>query len=365
MKKVLTSLWIVMTLIASQFTMTHAMSYEESYQTAKSYYQKKTVLQSTDEVFAYASLGLDVSSLPVENIVNTGYASDIAKTVIALILHKDDPRNYQGVNYVEMLEECVHDNGAFDKKKDSPEANFQLYGVYALYVIKSDKLAIAADYLASLIDEQGAFGSSWGPSLDVTAWVIEALSLVDTAKYQEVINQALAYIQSTQDETGGYADSYMGVNVNTQACVLMGLLAYDAAGVKGTTYNKGDNNPYDLLLKYQNSNGSFYYSELGEENYYATLQGVQAVGYYNHGSLYKSAQALYQEIISQPVKEEVKEEPVKKEENKPAPQKDKTSEAKPQKTKVVKTSDSSLLGAYLGMLLLSGWVVVKGRKYFG
>ena len=79
MKKVLTSLWIVMTLIASQFTMTHAMSYEESYQTAKSYYQKKTVLQSTDEVFAYASLGLDVSSLPMENIVNTGYASDIAK----------------------------------------------------------------------------------------------------------------------------------------------------------------------------------------------------------------------------------------------------------------------------------------------
>ena len=157
----------------------------------------------------------------------------------------------------------------------------------------------------------------------------------------------------------------MGVNVNTQACVLMGLLAYDAAGVKGTTYNKGDNNPYDLLLKYQNSNGSFYYSELGEENYYATLQGVQAVGYYNHGSLYKSAQALYQEIISQPVKEEVKEELVKKEENKPAPQKDKTNEAKPQKTKVVKTSDSSLLGAYLGMLLLSGWVVVKGRKYFG
>ena len=56
---------------------------------------------------------------------------------------------------------------------------------------------------------------------------------------------------------------------------------------------------------------------------------------------------------------------MKKEENKPAPQKDKTNEAKPQKTKVVKTSDSSLLGAYLGMLLLSGWVVVKGRKYFG
>ena len=31
-----------------------------------------------------------------------------------------------------------------------------------------------------------------GVQVDVTAWVIEALSLVDTAKYQEVIDQALA-----------------------------------------------------------------------------------------------------------------------------------------------------------------------------
>ena len=40
----------------------------------------------------------------MDNVINTDYASSIAQTVISLVLHGDDPRNYKDINYVEMLE---------------------------------------------------------------------------------------------------------------------------------------------------------------------------------------------------------------------------------------------------------------------
>ena len=142
---------------------------------------------------------MDSSDYSIDHLISTDYASEIAQSVIALSLHGDNPKNYNGVNYVEMLENCVQSNGAFDKKNNSTYANFQVYGVFALYVVDSPKLSLAADYLTSLIDDNGAFGSSYGPSLDITSWVIESLSLVDKDKYQPTIQRAIVYLQSMRD----------------------------------------------------------------------------------------------------------------------------------------------------------------------
>ena len=58
---------------------------------------------------------------------------------------------------------------------------------YKLYVLDAPELVKATDYLASMIHENGSFASSWDEELDITGWVVEALSLVNQNKYQSVL----------------------------------------------------------------------------------------------------------------------------------------------------------------------------------
>lgn len=378
MKKIFTSLLIMLMLIVSQVLPTAALSYDESYTSAKGYYSQKTSFNSFSELYAYEAIGLDSSDYSIDHLISTDYASEIAQSVIALSLHGDNPKNYNGVNYVEMLENCVQSNGAFDKKNNSTYANFQVYGVFALYVVDSPKLSLAADYLTSLIDDNGAFGSSYGPSLDITSWVIESLSLVDKDKYQPTIQRAIVYLQSMRDGQAGYKDSFSGVNVNTQASVMTGLLTYDAKGVKAGTYNQNGYNPYDVLLKYQNTDGSFWYSTPGEVNDYATVQGIQTIGYYYNESVYQKAKQDYlalDEIIDtekQPeievkpeveVEQEVEKTETSSSQSQKQPQKEVVTETTKQKD-VVQTDDQSWLFEYGLLFMGSGILLLKGRKYF-
>lgn len=370
MKKIFTSVLVAVLMIMTSFGGVSALTYDESFAAAKEYYTKKTVLQGADEVIAYEALGLESDSLPMEYVVNIEYASTIAKTVIALILHGDDPRNYEGVNYVEMLENCVQDNGAFDKTNSTTYANYQVYGVYALYAIGSEKAELAADYLVSLADSNHAWGYGSDSSCDLTGWVIEALSLVNKTKYQSTIENAITYIQSKQEASGGYNDAiseYYTANANTQACVLMGLLTYDADGVKSDKYNKGENNPYDFLLTYQNNDGSFWYGSAGVDNYFATIQGAQAIGYYYQGSVYKTAYVNYDKLLNpsvekdDPVQEESKSEPVQDgSKNEPVQE-----APKDETKKVVETFDTYSLLGYTGFMIVSVIGLIKGRRYFG
>lgn len=374
MKKIFTSLLLMTVMILGQIVPASALSYDESYVAAQNFYSQKAEITSFGELIAYEAIGLESDDKEIDQWLASDYASEIAQTVIALTLHGDDPRNYQGTNYVEMLENCVQENGAFDKQNTSTYANFQVYGVYALYVVNSPKLTLAADYLASLIDENGAFGSSYGPSLDITSWVIESLALADSQRYQETIQKAMTYLQSTQDGQAGYQDSYSGVNANTQACVLMGLLTADAQGIKDGKYNQGEYNPYDVLLSYQNEDGSFWYTAQGEVNDWATMQGIQAVGYYQNGSVYEKAHQEYVALVNatkqeqettKPVEEKPKE-PTQNDEEKPR----QTTEVKEEQTKetqkadVVQTDDSSWILGYGLLFVVSGLVLLKGRKIF-
>ena len=125
MKKIFTSLLIMLMLIVSQVLPTAALSYDESYTSAKGYYSQKTSFNSFSELYAYEAIGLDSSDYSIDHLISTDYASEIAQSIIALSLHGDNPKNYNGVNYVEMLENCVQSNGAFDKKNNSTYANFK------------------------------------------------------------------------------------------------------------------------------------------------------------------------------------------------------------------------------------------------
>ena len=366
MKKVVLSVISALFVLVMSVHTNFALTADESYNLARQYWNSVAQLEGADEVVTYASLGLDASQKPLgENVVS----GNVAKVVIALTLHGDDPRSYNGVNYVEMLENYVHDNGAFDKDKDVADATSQVYGVYALYVVNSEKAELAADYLVSLANDEGAFGYAGVSDTDTTGWVVEALTLVNQTKYQTTIDNAISYLLAQQNSNAEFISPFVGSNPCTQACVLMGLLTYDAQGVKGTTYNQGDKNPYDVVLSFQNNDGSFWYNQAGEDNSWATLQASQVVGYYVNGSVYKIAANMYQKLINNENKEPEKDNQQKPVVSEPQPKEEtKVNEDKKEQEKtkkIVNTADDSQIALFASLMLASGYVIVKGRKSIG
>lgn len=214
-------------------------------------------------------------------------------------------------------------------------------------------MSIATDYLASLQGENALYGSSWGPSVDLTGWVLEMLSLVDASKYQTNIDLILKYLsEESMDENGNYldVDSGFGVepNANTQGSVLLGLMAYDKDGLVAGKYNRDDYNPYDALLKFQNEDGSFYssYSGVGNYDQYATMQGVQALGHYENGSVLDYAKGVYSAFEDTPKVDETEKEPVKDNTN----------------SDIVVTGDESSVYVYALLLVGALAVIVYERK---
>lgn len=299
MRKFFTSFLVATLMIMSGINVSLAMTYEEGYAKTKEYYEKLEVLENLDYVIACEALGVESDDKELgEDIISFDSTSNIAKSIIALTLHNDDPRNYNGVNYVEMLESRVHDDGAVYLDGEYLYAGPQVYGVFALYVVGSSKTELAADYLQTLQVENGLFGFPEYEDPDTTGWVIEALTLVNKEKYQETLVKALNAIKSCQNENAGF-DNGFGVNACTQACVLMGLLTYDFNGIKNGSYDKGNTTPIDLLLQHQLDDGSFYYM-IGDQSMspFATVQGAQAIGYYFNGSVYEDAKSEYNDIVN-------------------------------------------------------------------
>ena len=91
-----------------------------------------------------------------------------------------------------------------------------------------DKLGLNLTEM-QLSDGSWGYNGAWGGP-DITGWALAALSLCNNT-YQASIDKALAYLASIQIDNGGY-NSGFGVNCNSQACAVWGILEYDIQGVK-------------------------------------------------------------------------------------------------------------------------------------
>lgn len=307
MKKIFTSLIVATLVLLSGTNQSFALTRNKSYEAAKDIYSEMDEFKYADNIIACEALGLETDDKPIvdSSVIETTEASKIAKAIIALSLHGDNPNNYKGTNYVKMLEDCVHEDGIYLAGETDLDANKYAYDVFALYVVDSEKLNAATEILAKSVHESGIFGYQYEgypyDDLSTTGWAIEALTLVNQDKYKSLIDNSIEVIKNNymNDEAGFDLWGY-GADANTQACMLMGLLTYDADGVKDSTYNKNNNNPYDQLLSFQFEDGSFWISdwETGEHVYnsLATAQGCQAIGYYYNGSVYQDAKEEYSHI---------------------------------------------------------------------
>lgn len=342
---------------------------------AQSYWLNNNELSGLDAVLAVESLGLDVEDEKNNFTLNYSFeaptnsygdeityeemdAGYLAKNIMALAAIKSDPaklklKDGSTINLIDLLKSKIDENGNVDYGSANPESS-TAYTMFALAIVDEsynlDKLGLNLTEM-QLSDGSWGYNGAWGGP-DITGWALAALSLCNNT-YQASIDKALAYLASIQIDNGGY-NSAFGVNCNSQACAVWGILEYDIQGVKNGTYNKGTGNPYDLLLQFMQEDGSFGASlDVDYGNAYATVQAALTVGVYENGSLIDNIKAQYDEMLNP-----------KNDQPEPTPAPAPVTPSTPADKSItsVKTGDDAVIALTVSSLIISGGMYLFIRK---
>lgn len=364
MKKII-SLMTVLVLVNAYLMPVAAKS--ETLTKVQQYWLNHPELMNVDQIITVESLGLDVENVdnhfnvsydfknPVDTYGNALTYQDmdcgyLAKHILALAAIKIDPAKFeltagQTIDLIALLTSKIDEDGNVYYGQGNIETSI-IYTMFALAAVIPDyDLNKLGAKLASLQLEEGCWGynGQWGGP-DVTGWALGALAMCNDT-YQAAIERGIEYLKSIQMDNGGY-DNY-GVNCNSQASAVWGLLEYDLAGLKEGSYNKNGSNPYDLLLQFMVADGSFATTLNGTYgNLFASIQAGLTVGVYENGSIVKNIANQYNELLNPSQKPE---KPV------PAPLPD-VPGATDDSTTSVKTGDESMI-MLISMALITSYCV--------
>lgn len=374
MKKIFT----VLTSIALTFALSFSAAFANDDALIKSQNYLKTItLDSPDAVIAYEATGMEAdykADALLNNFKETDYVTasygDLAKSIIAISLLGENPKDFNKTNLVEILENRVQEDGTLTNDVNGG-CGATIWTLMALETVNSPKVKAVADKLSTMAMDNGAYWYEYkGPNadLDTTGWAMEALSVAGRSTYEAAISKAYTFVQSKLNSTDGSYDIGWGGNADTQSCVLEGL------SVAGYTL---DTNAYNYLLTYQNEDGTFnalnYNTFQLEPNAYASVEGARALGVINNGSFVLRARNDYTETTTPVVTEpETPTEPTKP--STPTTPSTTTPAVKPETTttepkketvKVVNTGDNTNVMAYVVAAIAAVGVIVlviKSKK---
>lgn len=361
MKKIFT----VLTSIALTFALSFSAAFANDDAFLKSQNYLKTIaLDSPDAVIAYEATGMEAdykADALLNNFKETDYVTasygDLAKSIIAISLLGENPKDFNKTNLVEILENRVQEDGTLTNDVNGG-CGATIWTLMALETVNSPKVKVVADKLSTMAMDNGAYWYEYkGPNadLDTTGWAMEALSVAGRSTYDAAISKAYTFVQSKLNSTDGSYDIGWGGNADTQSCVLEGL------SVAGYTL---DTNAYNYLLSYQNEDGTFnalnYNTFQLEPNAYASVEGARALGVINNGSFVLRARVTEPETPTTPT------EPTKPSTTTPAVKPEKTTtEPKKETVKVVNTGDNTNVMAYVVAAIAAVGVIVlviKSKK---
>lgn len=374
MKRIFT----VLTSIALTFALSFSAAFANDDAFLKSQNYLKTIaLDSPDAVIAYEATGMEAdykADALLNNFKETDYVTasygDLAKSIIAISLLGENPKDFNKTNLVEILENRVQEDGTLTNDVNGG-CGATIWTLMALETVNSPKVKAVADKLSTMAMDNGAYWYEYkGPNadLDTTGWAMEALSVAGRSTYEAAISKAYTFVQSKLNSTDGSYDIGWGGNADTQSCVLEGL------SVAGYTL---DTNAYNYLLSYQNEDGTFnalnYSTGQLEPNAYASVEGARALGVINNGSFVLQARRDYTETTTPVVTEpETPTEPTKP--STPTTPSTTTPAVKPETTttepkketvKVVNTGDNTNVMAYVVAAIAAVGVIVlviKSKK---
>ena len=377
MKKIFT----VLTSIALTFALSFSAAFANDDALIKSQNYLKTItLDSPDAVIAYEATGMEAdykADALLNNFKETDYVTasygDLAKSIIAISLLGENPKDFNKTNLVEILENRVQEDGTLTNDVNGG-CGATIWTLMALETVNSPKVKAVADKLSTMAMDNGAYWYEYqGPNadLDTTGWAMEALSVAGRSTYDAAISKAYTFVQSKLNSKDGSYDIGWGGNADTQSCVLEGL---HAAGYKL------DDQAYNYLLSYQNEDGTFnalnYNTYKLEPNAYASVEGARALGVINNGSFVLKARKDYTKTISNgttPEKPETKPgttttKPAVKPETTPGttkPETTTTTEPKKETVKKVNTGDNTNVMAYVVAAIAAIGVIaltIKSKK---
>ena len=377
MKKIFT----VLTSIALTFALSFSAAFANDDALIKSQNYLKTItLDSPDAVIAYEATGMEAdykADALLNNFKETDYVTasygDLAKSIIAISLLGENPKDFNKTNLVEILENRVQEDGTLTNDVNGG-CGATIWTLMALETVNSPKVKAVADKLSTMAMDNGAYWYEYqgqNADLDTTGWAMEALSVAGRSTYDAAISKAYTFVQSKLNSKDGSYDIGWGGNADTQSCVLEGL---HAAGYKL------DDQAYNYLLSYQNEDGTFnalnYNTYKLEPNAYASVEGARALGVINNGSFVLKARKDYTKTISNsttPEKPETKPgttttKPAVKPETTPGttkPETTATTEPKKETVKKVNTGDNTNAMAYVVAAIAAIGVIaltIKSKK---
>ena len=377
MKRLLT----IITSIALTFALSLSSAFADGDALTKSKNYIQTIsLDSPDAVIAYEAAGFEAdgkANTLLENFkdvdYNTASYGDLAKSIIAISLLGDNPKDFNKTNLVEILENRIQSDGSLSNDTNGG-CGATIWSLMALETVDSPKTQLVAQHLSGMAMENGAYWYQYNgqnADLDTTGWAMEALSVAGRSTYEAAISKAYAFVQSHLNAESGAYDIGWGGNADTQACVLEGI---HAAGYKI------DDKAYQYLLSWQNEDGSFnaldYNTFKNVPNAYASMEGARSLGVQSNGSFVEKAKKDYAKTLENLNKPETPEPstPTTKPEVKPEVKKDEKSEstqpsqkqpAKTETVKTVNTGDDTNIMAYVVVAIAAAGVIaltIKSRK---
>lgn len=368
MKRIFT----VLTSIALTFALSFSAAFANDDAFLKSQNYLKTItLDSPDAVIAYEATGMEAdykADALLNNFKETDYTTasygDLAKSIIAISLLGENPKDFNKINLVEILENRVQEDGTLTNDVNGG-CGATIWTLMALETVNSPKVKAVADKLSTMAMDNGAYWYEYkgqNADLDTTGWAMEALSVAGRSTYDAAISKAYTFVQYKLKSTDGSYDIGWGGNADTQSCVLEGL------SVAGYSL---DTNAYNYLLSYQNEDGTFnalnYSTGQLEPNAYASVEGARALGVINNGSFVLKARQDYTETTTPVVTEpETPTTPTKPSTTTPAVKPETTTtEPKKETVKVVNTGDNTNVMAYVVAAIAAVGVIVlviKSKK---
>ena len=362
----------VITSIALTFALSFSVAFASDDALIKSQNYLKTItLDSPDAVIAYEAAGFEADGKAdalLNNFKDVDYTAasygDLAKSIIAISLLGENPKDFNKTNLVEILENRVQEDGTLTNDVNGG-CGATIWTLMALETVNSPKVKAVADKLSTMAMDNGAYWYEYqGPNadLDTTGWAMEALSVAGRSTYDAAISKAYTFVQSKLNSTDGSYDIGWGGNADTQSCVLERL------SVAGYTL---DTNAYNYLLSYQNEDGTFnalnYNTFKLEPNAYASVEGARALGVINNGSFVLKARKDYTKTTTPVVTEpETPTTPTKPSTTTPAVKPETTTtEPKKETVKVVNTGDNTNVMAYVVAAIAAVGVIVlviKSKK---
>lgn len=368
MKRIFT----VLTSIALTFALSFSAAFANDDAFLKSQNYLKTIaLDSPDAVIAYEATGMEAdykADALLNNFKETDYTTasygDLAKSIIAISLLGENPKDFNKINLVEILENRVQEDGTLTNDVNGG-CGATIWTLMALETVNSSKVKAVADKLSTMAMDNGAYWYEYkgqNADLDTTGWAMEALSVAGRSTYDAAISKAYTFVQSKLKSTDGSYDIGWGGNADTQSCVLEGL------SVAGYPL---DTNAYNYLLSYQNEDGTFnalnYNTFQLEPNAYASVEGARALGVINNGSFVLMARRDYTNTTTPVVTEpETPTTPTTPSTTTPTVKPETTTtEPKKETVKVVNTGDNTNVMAYVVAAIAAVGVIVlviKSKK---